>query len=63
MSDLNNLNCNLISQHNNKILLNCYTKNNDKQITNIKKYIIKNYSPSEIPPKLKLVPSPVYGMI
>ena len=65
--DLSKLDCRLLTQHNNKILLDCNKINVDKLSTTktiIKSdFKIKRYSPSDIPSKLKIAPSPVYGMV
>ena len=64
-SNFNNLKCNILSQQNNKILLDCNSKIVNKTVVNNNNSLnveIKKYSPSNIPDKLKQVPSPVYGM-
>ena len=63
-SNFNNLKCNILSEQHNKLLLDCNTKviNNTINKNANLNVEIKKYSPSNIPDKLKLVPSPVYGM-
>ena len=64
--DLSKLDCRLLTQHNNKVLLDCNNTNTNKQTKSFEtkpNFKIKRYSPSNIPSKLKLSPSPVYGMV